>query len=472
MDAVVAAQLMACVSEPLLTGLGGGGLAMVRFEGQTRVLDAFSNMPGLGGPSPGEQKADVVTLDFGPDTQSFLVGPTTVAVPGLAQGLATLHQGMGRLSLPELAGPAVRAARRGVPVTVGFARAVRLLWPIVQRDPLLAEALGPGGDPLDVGDSFRLPALGNTLEKLAAEGPEFLTVGPGGQAMLRRLGDQTSITTGDLVHSCAEWRTPMSSTYRDRTVFVPGAPSAAGMMVLRILAELERGGELPPALGLAHVQRFIHAMVRALEALPADYPGRLEDSAFLDGYVGSGHTTHVSAVDGDGNAVGLTSSLGETAGILVEETGVILNNFLGEADVNPPDFPRAPGERLITMCCPTALEGPDSLYVMGAGGSSRIRSAIAHGVVFLTDHGMTAQEAVQAPRIHLDGGTLRVEVTDRPPGFREALCLDWPHLIPFERYGMYFGGLHAAGFDSGVFVGAGDPRRTGSWASTGRAIGG
>jgi gamma-glutamyltranspeptidase/glutathione hydrolase len=242
-------------------------------------------------------------------------------------------------------------------------------------------------------------------------------------------------------------------------------------MVLRTLAELEHTGELPPPLDVPHAQRIIRAMDRALSAVPRDYPGRLAEQGYLEAYVGSGYTTHVSTIDGAGNAVGITSSLGETAGALVAETGVILNNFLGEADVNPPDFPRAPGERLVTMCCPTTLEGPESLYVMGAGGSSRIRSAVIHGVVFLTDHGLSAQESVQAPRLHLDGGTLRVEVMDRPPGFREALTLDWPTLIPFERHGMYFGGLHVAGHQDGVFTGGGDPRRTGSWASTGRTIG-
>jgi len=470
-DAAVAAQLMACVSEPLLTGLGGGGLAIVRHGDRTQVLDAFSAMPGLGEPAPGPHAPDVVTLDFGPDTQSFLVGPATAAPPGLPQGLVALHQGRGLLTLAQLAEPAARAARRGVPVTVGFARAVRLLWPIVARDPHLAEALGPGGEPLDVGDSFRLPALGDTLERLAAEGAHFLTHGDGARAVLARLGPAGCLTGQDLQACVPIWRAPLQGRYRGRTVSVPGAPSAAGAMVLRILGELEAGGPLPPPLDVQHAGRLIRAMDRALGALPGDYPGRLAERGYLEAFVGSGHTTHVSAVDGDGNAVGITSSLGETAGVLVQDTGVVLNNFLGEADVNPPDHPRAPGERLVTMCCPTTLEGDSGLYVMGAGGSSRIRSAVTHGVVFLSDHNMSAQEAVQAPRLHLDEGTLRVEIMERPPGFREALSLDWPRLIPFERHGMYFGGLHMAGRKDGVFTGGGDPRRTGSWASTGRAIG-
>jgi gamma-glutamyltranspeptidase/glutathione hydrolase len=316
-----------------------------------------------------------------------------------------------------------------------------------------------------------MPALGDTLERLATEGPDFLTIGDGGSAMRACLGAAGHITPADLAHSAAQWREPLTATYRGRRVCVPGPPSAAGAMVLRMLAELQEGGELPRPLCVPHTRRIIEAMGRALDRLPDDFQGRLNDPDFLKGYLGSGYTTHVSAVDGHNNAVGITSSLGETAGVLVPETGIILNNFLGEADVNPPAHPRRPGERLLTMCCPTILDDADSLYMMGAGGSSRIRSAILHGVVYLSDHGMTAQEAVQAPRVHLDGGSLRVEVMDRPQGYREALTLDWPQLIPFERHGMYFGGLHVAGRRNDVFTGGGDPRRTGSWASTGRSIG-
>jgi len=471
-DAAVAAQLMACVSEPLLTGLGGGGLALVRrSDGETEVLDAFSDMPGLGAPPGPAPVMDTVTLDFGPDTQSFLVGAATVAVPGLPRGLEKLHEGRGCLSLEQLAQPAVRAARRGVRVTVGLARAVRLLWPIIERDPQVSEAFGPGGEPLDVGDSFRLPALGDTIERLAAEGSSYLTTGAGGRAMVACLGASGRLTPEDLATSEPRWREPLWADYRGHRVAVPGIPSSAGALVLRILGQLQAQGPLPEPLSIAHARRIIEASGAALAAQPPDWSGRLCEAGFLEGFVGSGYTTHLSTVDGDGNAVGITSSLGETAGLMVPETGVLLNNFLGEEDVNPPDWPRGPGDRLLTNCCPTILEGPDCLYVMGAGGSSRIRSAVLHGVIFIADHAWTAQDSVHAPRIHLDGGVLRVEVMDRPPGFQEALTLDWPQLIAFERHGMYFGGLHAVGRKAGAFCGGGDPRRTGSWASTGRAIG-
>ncbi len=356
-DAAVAAQLMACVSEPLLTGLGGGGLAMVCHGGTTRVLDFFSSMPGLGAEAPGTGTPEVVTLDFGPDTQSFLVGSATVASPGLPQGIAALHAAGARLPLAQLAEPASLAARRGVPVTVGFARALRLLWPIVARDPLLAEALGPGGAPLDVGNSFRLPVLGETLERLGWEGPGFLSEGFGADALLGRLGRAGHLTAHDLRLAAPRWCEPLALQYRGRTVCVPGAPSAAGAMVLRMLHEVEQGGELPAPLGVPHARRIIGAMDRALAACPDDFSGRLAKDGFLQAYVGSGHTTHVSTVDGDGNAVGLTSSLGETAGLLVPETGVIPNNFLGEADVNPRSTRGPPASAsspcAARPCCPT-----------------------------------------------------------------------------------------------------------------------
>jgi gamma-glutamyltranspeptidase/glutathione hydrolase len=179
-----------------------------------------------------------------------------------------------------------------------------------------------------------------------------------------------------------------------------------------------------------------------------------------------GYTTHLSVVDEHGNAVALTSSLGETSGEVVPGTGILLNNFLGEEDVNPAGGDPEPGQRLMTMCCPTMMERNERIYVMGSGGSSRIRSAVLHGIYYLVDHHLEPQEVVRAPRCHLEGGALHLETPGRPIGTLEELSKSVSDIRSFDGPSVFFGGLHLSSVRDGLFSGGGDARRSGYFATT------
>lgn len=478
-DAAVAAKLMAGVCEPLLTGLAGGGLILCRMQGEVKILDCFSDVPGRGHPDPTPAPMEIIDLDFGPDTQRFLYGPGSAAIPALAQGLWVLHQAHGRVPLAALVKPAAEAARAGITVSHGLALSIGLLWPILQADPDLAAMFaGPNGGPAQAGDLIHQRALADTLERLAVEGPDFLTVGDGAEATLRRLGDAARMTAADLAGYTPIWRDPLVGRYRDATVYVPGPPSQAGAMMLRTLRHLQDEAPVADALSGDRVAQLGAAMTQTEVERGGDWVRRLFERGFIDGWLaaddplasgGAGHTTHVSVTDSEGNAVSITSSLGETAGVLVPETGLILNNFLGESDVNPitAQGPLRPvGARLLTMCCPTLLEHRGATYVMGSGGSSRIRSALAHGIIYAVDHQMSVDALVRAPRCHFEGGALRVEAVGRPEGFLEPLRSAFEQVIVFEEPGLFFGGLHvAASLPSGgeaQLTGAGDARRSGT----------
>ena len=461
-DAAIAAQLMACVCEPLLTGLTGGGLAVVRTGGTTRICDFFSDVPGRGG-QPQASAMQVIDVDFGPDVQRFWIGAASVAVPALAEGIWALHSEHATLPLSALAAPAVAAARAGVPATVGLCRSIDLLTPIMRCDPLLTALFLRDDAPIAPGTIFVQPALADTLEQLGRDGPEFLRAGEGAADILAACAGG-HLTAADLAEYRAAWRKPLSVTHRDATVWVPGPPSQAGLQVIASLAGLDADVPEDPY-GSASLDRITRAMA-ANEALKgADFQALLFAEGFTSDWLArcaAGNTTHVSVVDGAGDAVGITSSLGETAGIVAPRTGLILNNFLGEEDVNPPHAPRPVGARLLTMCCPTLLERengtptPDT-WVMGSGGSSRIRSALLHGIVYTIDHDLPLDAVVSAPRAHLEDGTLRYETIGR------GADLQVEHLdaIAFETAGIFFGGLHIAGSAQGEFVGAGDARRSG-----------
>ncbi|MEZ4470706.1 MAG: gamma-glutamyltransferase [bacterium] len=467
-DAAVAGKLMACVAEPLLTGLAGGGLAIVRAAGVTRVLDGFSNVPGLGATRPAPAPREVV-VDFGPDRQVFHFGAGSVAVPALAEAIWALHQAHGRVPLPLLAAPAVAAARGGVEQSVGLTRSARLLAPILKTDATLAELFFEDGEARP-GHRYALPALGDTIERLAAEGPGFLRDGEGAADLLATADGR--LTAADLAACRPIWREPLTGRWRDARLFVPGPPSQAGLQLLRTLAALAAEGPLPASpFGVDHLRRLARAMAANEAAKGPDFQARLFEPDFPATWLAaspSGFTTHLSTVDAEGGAVGFTGSLGETAGLLAPRTGLILNNFLGEADVYPPAARLAAGARLMTMCCPTLLERPGGLLVLGSGGSSRIRSALLHAVVYAVDHDLPPVAMVEAPRAHFEGGILRYETAHRPAD-HAAIEADFPGAIAFEAPGLFFGGLHVAGFGPGGFMGAGDHRRSGEYGEHGMA---
>src|SRR6202008_370470 len=119
-----------------------------------------------------------------------------------------------------------------------------------------------------------------------------------------------------------------------------------------------------------------------------------------------GSTTHISVIDADGMSVSVTCSNGSGSGVLVPGTGVILNNMLGEEDLNPLGFHAiAPGRRVPSMMAPTVVRrGGEIELGLGRAGSHRIRSAILQTVVRTVEQGMAAAEAVRAPRLHYEAG--------------------------------------------------------------------
>ena len=175
-------------------------------------------------------------------------------------------------------------------------------------------------------------------------------------------------------------------------------------------------------------------------------------------------TTHVSVIDRDGNAASASLSNGEGNGSIVGNFGFMLNNMLGEEDLSPEGLGKwRQGVRLSSMMAPTVILQPDGTVIaLGSGGSNRIRTAILQVAVNLLDRGMSLEEAVEAPRLHVErDGKLSFE-----PGLPEAVETAFralgerAHAWPAAN--LFFGGVHAARrFGDGGVEGAGDPRRGG-----------
>ena len=488
-DASIAAALAAMVAEPVLAGLLGGGFLMVREPGgKAHVLDAFVQTPSHKLPD-GDIALDVVTADFGTTTQDFHIGPGSIAVPGLAKGLTEAHARFGRMSLSDLASPAIKAAREGVTVTAYQAQLANIVKPILMATPG-ATALHCDGDVLKAeGDLLRNPDLGEVLEVFAHEGHRFVTEGEIAQSLLALTDQGGQVTADDLKRYEPVWRKPLVQQRGSARISMNPPPALGGALIAFTLQML---GNKPDMVDVAH-------------ALEATGKARLEADLLRDPMAGSQRllnpdllqryrdeilrrkastrgTTHISIIDADGMGAALTLSNGEGCGHILPGTGIMPNNMLGEDDLLPDGMQSwTRGKRLSSMMTPMAVDWPYGRFAMlGSGGSNRIRSALAQVLVHLLDHDSHLTDAIEAPRLHVEQGIdpegRTIQIVDAEPPAQEqdraALLATWPDTRIWDEPSMFFGGVHAVrGNDQGRRDAAGDPRRSGI-ALTGYSVSG
>ena len=201
-----------------------------------------------------------------------------------------------------------------------------------------------------------------------------------------------------------------------------------------------RGGTFVADLYRGGAARRILADERVAEAAQA-----ARSRARVPAHESSGvpSTTHISVVDADGNAASLSASTGCGSGFFVPGTGIQLNNMLGEPDLNPPGRSARPGERLTSMMAPSVvLEGGRPRLVVGSAGSIRLRAAILQIVVNVVDHGLSAGEAIEAPRVHLEQDVLQLEGGTDPVA-ADLLEEQGYDVTRWAAGNLYFGGAAA-----------------------------
>ncbi len=464
-DAAIAAMLSSFVSEPLLTGLGAGGYMLVAGAGTAPVLLDFFVQSPTREPPPGNGGEDTsgawiaeltpIEVSFGDAVQVFHVGAASCGVYGAPAGVCDAASRWGTLPLERLAQPAVRLAREGVTINAGQAYVAKILADLLRSTPECARLWAPRGRALGEGELLRNPELADALELLAREGSEPFYRGAIAAAVSDWLvAHGGTLSREDLAGYRAIEREPVRVAYRDREILTNPPPSAGGILLAYALALLERGPAPPTLRGIVAAMRAAQS-----ERTPAFVSGLREEGfgeRFLAGKLGA--TTHISVIDSGGLACSVTCTNGEGSGVVVPGTGIHLNNVMGEEDLNPLGFHRHPaGVRMPSMMAPTVgLRDGDVELVLGSAGSNRIRSALLQTIVAFVDHGLSAAEAVRAPRVHFEDGTLYAE-----PGIELGeLDEDLP-LVRFGAPNLFFGGVQAALSRGGRVSGAGDPRRGG-----------
>lgn len=458
-DAAIAGMLTSFVAEPLLTGLGAGGHMIVVSGQETAVLDFFVEAPRRAADGSAAE-LEAVDVSFGDAVQVFYIGPASCGIYGTPAGVCTASKRWGTMPLPELAAPAARLAREGVALNAQQAYIAKILNDLLCSTPECASLWSRDGQVLGEGDVMRDPDLGSAIERLASEGAAPFYTGDIAASvcdLLGRLGG--SIEPDQLAAYRAIEREPLCVPYRDREVLTNPPPSAGGSLLAYALTLLDRDG--PRRVGPPSTAQLVEAMEAAQAERTPEFIEGLGEEGFIERFRSSrlGATTHISVLDGQGMACGVTTTNGEGSGVVVPGTGIHLNNVMGEEDLNPMGFHRHPaGRRMPSMMAPTVVlrEGEVEL-VLGSAGSNRIRSALLQTILGVVDRGLPVLDAVRAPRVHSEGGVIYHE-----PGIdMKGMSREDRKIVRFHDLNLFFGGVQAVERRDGLIAGAGDPRRGG-----------
>jgi gamma-glutamyltranspeptidase / glutathione hydrolase len=400
-------------------------------------------------------------------------------------GLETAHRAYGTLPWRRLLEPAIEIARQGVELTPQQAYLHAILDLILRRTVEGREVYGKDGR-LARGEKVLMPDLSRTLEALAEGGARELYDGDLGSRVVDHvLRNGGALTRRDLAEYRVIWRRPIRAVF-ERELFVSNPPpSSGGVLIGYALALLDRLGTSGPAGSAESIRAVVEVMRETARARQGSFAGDLyrgglahrlfseeairaalerieRGTSDAHEQLGAPGTTHISVVDGQGNAASLTASTGAGSGVIVPGTGIHLNNMLGEYDLNPAGGEARPGKRLTSMMAPSiVLRDSRPHLVVGSAGSIRLRGAILQLVVNVVRHRMPVEEAISAPRVHVDDGLVHCEGGSDQQHLDRLERLGY-ELIRWRRRNLYFGGAAAVELqEDGSLHAAGDPRRGG-----------
>ena len=443
MDAAIATSAALGVVEPWMSGVGGCGNLLVYLaeEKKTYAIECGVRAPLALDP-------DRYPLIDGQDSDLFawpavvedrnVVGPESVAVPGLVAGLGLALAQFGTMEWGRLLTPAIELATRGLSVdwysSMKIASAARQLiqFPYSARCylPDGHAPIGEWGGPLPILDQGR---LARTLSRLAKEGPASYYQGSFARELVRdaqAMGIQ--LTEEDLAEYAPRQTVVRDFAYRDVQVStVPGM--TAGPTLCRALHTLQSGAS---SLDLQDPTR---AYTHYAQCLLNAYDHRLTHDGDIPEGNGPSCTTHVNVIDRMGNVVALTQTLLSIFGskVVLPETGILMNNGIMWFDPRPgrPNS-LARGKWPLSNMCPAIIHHANGdKSALGASGGRRIMSAVFQLISFLVDTSLPLGVAMHHPRIDVSGKDLVSLDLELDDDVRQALTRQFP--VQMVEHGIY-----------------------------------
>ncbi len=472
-DAMVATELALAVAYPFAGNLGGGGFMVYRkANGDVGSIDYREK-------APASAHRDLYLDEVGNVIPGMsTLGATAVGVPGTIAGITEVHAKMGSLPFEEILAPVIALAKKGVVVTEKQARSMasqrEIIAKISGEQSLFAQNYVAG-------DTIKYTALANTLTAIAKAGRKAFYEGEMAEKIASFIQERGGfITTEDLANYEAVWRQPVIFNYKDLRIISMSPPSSGGVTMHQIFKMIEPydiksfGHNSPEAIQLfSEASRRAYADRNFFLGDPDYSPIPLDvilsnaylkkrmtnfsfDKATLSSEVSHGdvqiieseETTHYSIVDQDGNAVSVTTTLNGAFGskLYSEELGFFFNNEMDDfsAKAGVPNMfgligaeanSIEPGKRMLSSMTPTIVEKEGKLWmVVGTPGGSTIITAVAQTILNAYEHGLSMQDAVNAPRFHHQW--LPDTVVFEPEGFSKstlATLKEKGYLINEER---------------------------------------
>ncbi|MBS0560651.1 MAG: gamma-glutamyltransferase [Proteobacteria bacterium] len=495
-DAAIAALFALTVVEPMMVGILGGGMMHLRLpDGRHVAIDNQSRAPlathqTIYTPDPEAAPGTMDTVG-----RRNALGPTAVAAPGNLMGWCEALGEYGTLPLPVVMEPAIRHASRGFRVTRYLHECIADCAADLALDNEIAALLLPDGKPLEPGALLIMADYAETLRDIAGEGADLLYRGSLGARYADHMAQSGGfLTREDLTTYRTVNREPVRGTYRGYDIIGPPPPTSGPLHIVQMLNILE--GYDIGALGFG-APDTVHLLAEALKIAFADRAAATADPDFVKVPVerilsksyaeerraridmtrtqewtagvapeGSAHTTHLTVADADGTIVAATQTINSLFGAryIVPGTGMIPNNYMFVFDPRPGRASSVePGKRVTSSMAPViALRDGKPAFALGLPGGLRIFPSVMQALVNLIDHGMSLQEAVEAPRVWTQGYALEME-EGFPQAVSDALARRGHDVV---RLGNVAGGMCAIRFlDGGTMEGAA------CWRADGTAIG-
>jgi gamma-glutamyltranspeptidase/glutathione hydrolase len=449
-DAAVSALFALTVVEPMMVGIAGGGFAHLRLpDGTQTVLEGQGRCPAAIRPDTftPDPNAPAGVLDAVGRRNS--VGRAAVAVPGNLMAWCELLERHGSLSLADVVEPAIRHASRGFSATPFLADCVNDCAHDLALDPEISKVFMPDGKAISAGHRVVNEAYADTLRCVVREGAKALYQGALGQALADDMAQHGAyLSLADLQAYRTHELSVLRTMYRGFEITGPPPPCSGPLHIGQMLKILE--GFDVASLGFGTTQS-VHLLAEVLKIAFADRAAATADPDFVpvpierllsDAYAQErradidmqrarpqvsrvvpaegAHTTHLTVADRDGRIVCATQTINSLFGAryMVPGTGMIPNNYLYVFDPRPGQAnSMAPGKRVTSSMAPLiVLKNGQPAFALGLPGGLRIFPSALQATLNLIDHGMSLQEAVEAPRVWTQGFGLELE-----PGIPDSI---------------------------------------------------
>jgi gamma-glutamyltranspeptidase/glutathione hydrolase len=501
-DAAVAVQAMLGLVEPQSSGLGGGSFLMYydADSGSVSAVDGREKAPAGATPT--------MFLDEHGKPMSYLQAVRSgrsTGVPGVIAMLYSAHARHGVLPWKDLFAPAIRAASEGFKVPERLASFLGEGSPFPPSNEVRMLFSRPDGSTLEEGDVFKNPEYAKTLQRLALEGPSAFYSGDIAADIVKVTHEPPlpgTLTLKDLASYHAEWMEPLCRPFHHYLVCVP-PPPAGGVTLLQMLGMLDktdiatRGANDPqawfefaqvsrlayadrdryvadPHFVLVPVERmldpnYLHtrAQLIGVRAGPAPAPGNLQPRGH-DATEEAEGTSHLVAVDPDGNVVSMTTTVETVFGSGRVVGGFVLNNQLTDFSFLPTDDGRPAANAVhggkqprSSMAPVIVLDHEHELYAaLGSPGGSAILDYNLKALLGILLWKMPLKQAIELPNLIARGDTFNGELAKFPPAVLEGLSERGVVLQAGRAENSGFHGVLR--HPDGTYEGAADSRRAGT----------